>query len=115
MNAIRQGDLVLVRLPRLPERAKRRKEAVLELKGETGHSHRLFGAQLYEGQQGQPVVVVAPGTEAILDHPEHPAVEVPEGVWEVRRPEVFNFPLPQAERPVKPAGRSENRTVPYAD
>lgn len=115
MDLIRQGDLILVRLPQIPERAKRRKEAVMELKsGETGHAHRLYNAELYEGDKGQPIAVVAPGSQALLDHPEHPEVWVPEGIWEVRRPQTFDFPLPQEERQEKPARRSENR-VPYAD
>jgi hypothetical protein len=120
MDLVRQGDLMLVRLPQLPQGAKRRKEAVLELKGETGHSHRLLGAQLYEGPQGQPLAVVAPDAEAVLEHPEHPLVEIPEGVWEVRRPQIFDFPVEEdfpliRFRREEETSRTLSRSIPYVD
>lgn len=120
MKAIRQGDVLLVRVPALPKGARRRREAVACIPGENGHSHMLTGAALFE-HHGRAFASVAAGATAVLDHDEHPAVSVAEGVWEIRTPRTFDWPqfVPMPEEvPVErtvAAPRRDERSVPYAD
>lgn len=131
---IRQGDVLLVRLPRLPRSARRRREAVLAVPGENGHRHLLKGAQLFE-HDGRALAVVPEGRTALLEHDEHPHVAVPEGVWEIRLPRTYDWPTeprrPWLERPrldaapvrgrgvvrgpAEPEGAREERARPYLD
>lgn len=127
MYAIRQGDVLLVRLNELPEGAQRRQEAIARIPGENGHAHDLKGAQLYEAN-GRPVVAVGAGETVVLEHDEHPTVSVPEGVWELRTPQSFDWPSFQPEPAEAPgsvgsgapqraasAPRRQQRSVPHRD
>jgi len=106
---IRQGDVLLVRLRRLPRSAHRRQETVLSIPGENGHRHLLEGAELYEAN-GRALAVVPKGKTAILEHDEHPSVSVPHGVWEIRLPRTYDWPdeprMPQVARPAPAPARA---------
>lgn len=112
MRMIRQGDVLLVRLSALPADAQRRPEALAVISGENGHRHVVSGARLFEDLTGRAFAVVNPGATAVLDHDEHPRVVIPEGVWEIRTPRVFDWPSTVEDRTVT---RREERSVPYDD
>jgi len=114
MRLIRQGDVLLVRLPGLPRGARLRPETIARIPGEDGHAHVLTGSQLYEFG-GRPIAVVRNG-KAVLDHDEHPAVSIGEGVWEIRTPRVFDWPTTEPAPAVEtPAVETRSRSVPYED
>jgi len=89
IRVIRQGDVILWEIPELPTHAKRVEEndtignmnimpdAVI-IHGETGHSHVLSNVNVYRIWREVYVVVEKP---AVLKHDEHPAVEIPKGVY----------------------------------
>ncbi len=122
MQRIRQGDVFLVRCQRLPQGARRRLEATLRIPGETGHAHELNGATLYE-VDGRPFVAVD-GQVATLTHEQHPTIDIPSGVWEVRASRIFDWPestgssdnTTQSSTPSQPRStQSRGRVRPYAD
>jgi len=89
IRVIRQGDVILWEIPELPTHAKRVEEndtignmnimpdAVI-IHGETGHNHTLTGVKVYKTWREVYVVVDKP---VMLRHDEHPAVEIPKGVF----------------------------------
>lgn len=94
MRIIRQGDILLIQRAKLPAGARRQAVRELRLPGETGHAHVLaltHGASFFKGPQGQDLVEIPQGSVAVLEHEEHPLVELPGGVWEIRRSEVFDW------------------------
>jgi hypothetical protein len=94
MRIIRQGDILLIQRAKLPAGARRQLVRELRLPGETGHAHVLtlpHRASFFKGPQGQDLVEIPQGAVAVLEHEEHPPVELPGGIWEIRRSEVFNW------------------------
>lgn len=85
IKQIRQGDVLLIRVPELPKGVKKRKDRTLALGETTGHHHTLTGGTVYGTMQGQQWIVVDEvGVE--LQHLPHPGVEhdtvlIPPGVW----------------------------------
>ena len=82
---IHQGDVLLIRVDKLPKEAKRRKDLTLALGETTGHNHTLTGGVVYGEMNGvQWVVVENDGVQ--LEHlpepgMEHNTVPVPVGIW----------------------------------
>lgn len=120
MKTIRQGDVVLVkRWPWAVWRARPRRERVFRFVGETGHAHELRGARLFE-RDGKPLARVERGTKAVLDHPEHGAVTVPEGVWEIHQarshaPQLQTVPSATAPTRRQSPRTPRSRSVSYVD
>lgn len=87
VKQIHQGDVLLVRVEKLPEGIKPRKDRTLKLGESTGHHHTLTAGTVYgEMNSTQWVVMDKPGAK--LQHLPQPGVEhntvlVPEGVWMV--------------------------------
>ncbi len=82
---IHQGDVLLIRVKKLPKDTKRREDRTLALGESTGHHHTLTGGVVYgERNSMQWVVVDQEGVE--LQHlpdpgVEHNTVPVPVGIW----------------------------------
>lgn len=104
-NQLQQGDVVLMRVAKLPENAKPAKKdprgLVLALGEATGHHHRIAprkGLKLLkiddllfvENNTGNPVDLV---------HEEHNPIQVGPGVWQVGQVREFDY-LAKMERTV---------------
>jgi hypothetical protein len=97
---VRQGDLLLVPVPALPEGARRARSGCLVLaRGEaTGHAHVVddVRASLHRLAWSPATYLSVVGDEPVsLVHQEHDPLEVQPGVYEVRR-----------QREYEPQGRS---------
>ncbi|WP_207485666.1 hypothetical protein [Arenibaculum pallidiluteum] len=87
----RQGDVLLIPAPSLPERAQALEgqsgRVVLALGEVTGHSHTMGADRVrYFREDGSGrgfIQVFGPGTTALV-HEEHGPIEVEPGVYEVR-------------------------------
>lgn len=83
----RQGDVMLVRVDRIPKEAKEvaRRELVLALGEVTGHAHRIVddGAVLLSAAEGATFVKLT--KKAQLVHEEHAAIDLPVGDYRVVR------------------------------
>jgi len=98
MRIIRQGDVLLREVGKMPEYAEPVRESVditntvfvapdtVIVHGESGHKHVVTGVKTYTSDwdhgRGVYVVVDEPVT---LKHDEHPAIEIPRGVYVVTR------------------------------
>jgi len=80
----RQGDLLIVKIDRIPEDALSRESRVLAEGEATGHMHELDSGEVY-GRDGMLYFKVAEGGSATLKHPEHKPVEFDEGSYRVVR------------------------------
>ena len=86
----RQGDVLLVSAAAVPEGANKTDNRVLVVGEVTGHSHRITGqvsvfkwkspSQAWRDEETYLSV-----TEAELVHEEHGAIQVPSGIYQVRR------------------------------
>ena len=91
MRMFRQGDVLVIATPGiLPSDARarpREQGRVVLAHGEaTGHAHAISAdvATLYDARDGKVYLQVTDIPVALL-HEEHAPVEVPPGLWEVRR------------------------------
>lgn len=79
---IRHGDVVLVKINKIPAKAKslgKRKELAY---GEvTGHAHRLDVGEMFETKKGKLFCRIS--DKATLSHEEHKNVTLPKGDYEV--------------------------------
>ena len=87
---LRQGDVLLVRVEALPDRAVRvrRTGGIVLAEGEaTGHAHVVASrhAALHAGPGADRYLVVRGERPALLRHEEHDPIPVPPGVWQFRR------------------------------
>jgi hypothetical protein len=89
---IRQGDVLLIPVGRIPERCwpvSREGGRLVLAEGEaTGHAHVIDDPRAVEWRVsrwgGSRLVVVGDGGPVLLEHAEHDALQVPAGVYEVR-------------------------------
>lgn len=79
----RQGDLLIIRVDRLPEDAVPVRSLVLAEGEATGHAHRLNGGQVFTTKSGG--LYFEAGSELTLGHEEHAALSFVPGIYEVRR------------------------------
>ena len=88
---IRQGDVILREIKELPEYAKRVYTAeefndvivtpdTVVIHGESGHKHVLRGVKTYMANWERAVYVVV-DEPVTLKHDEHPAIEIPKGIY----------------------------------
>lgn len=98
METYRQGDVLLVRVGKLPKRLKA-KDKVLALGEVTGHKHQFKSnqVQVFADKQGKQFVDVQKKAE--LTHEEHDALDVPAGTYEVVIQKEFDI-VEQTERQV---------------
>lgn len=78
-----QGDIQVIKLPRLPEGAKKKATRVIVEGETTGHTHRLREGEIYElGNR----LFLQTSVPTYIDHEEHEEIplEMP-GVYEIKR------------------------------
>lgn len=80
----RQGDLLIVKVDKIPEGTVKRKSRVLAEGEATGHMHELDSGEVYE-KNGTLYFKVAEGGNVTLRHPEHGPLQFDEGVYQVIR------------------------------
>jgi hypothetical protein len=84
---VRQGDLLLKKVEKLPKRAKTVKSDVV-LRGEaTGHAHRIMNGELFRfwSQTSGDQLFVKADKGTTLVHEEHASIDLAPGVYEVIR------------------------------
>lgn len=79
----RQGDLLVIRIDKLPEGLTPFGSLVLAEGEATGHKHRLDRGEVFAGREGR--LYFSTDATATLSHEEHAALSFPPGVYEVRR------------------------------
>ena len=80
---IRQGDLLIVKIKKMPEEAVKQNHRILAEGEATGHMHELDSGTLYESN-GTLYFSVS-DKPATLNHPEHNAVVLKPGEYKVIR------------------------------
>ena len=80
MKIIHQGDVLLIKIDTLPESAKEVRKDIVQYGEVTGHKHFLVDSIFYE-KDGKPYLKSIGGK---MTHEDHPAIEVPVGLYEVR-------------------------------
>lgn len=80
----RQGDLLIVKVDKIPEGTVWRKSRILAEGEATGHMHELDSGEVYE-KEGTLYFKVAQGGVSTLNHPEHKAVTFDPGEYKVIR------------------------------
>ena len=92
----RQGDVLFIDCPALPDGLKKREGAVVALGEATGHSHRFddtSAVALYDAPDGLMYADVK--TETKIVHEEHGPISFRPGVYQIRRQREYT---PQAPR-----------------
>jgi len=93
----RQGDLLIVRVQRVPSRAVAQQSAIILTGETTGHAHRLVGGEIRVlGATATMYLVCA--AQAQVVHEEHQTITLPPGLYQVRRQREYN---PEAVQPVR--------------
>lgn len=80
----RQGDLLIVKVKKIPEDAAKRDNRVLAEGEATGHMHELDLGEVYE-KDGTLYFKVPEGKTAALNHQEHKTVTFAPGEYKVIR------------------------------
>lgn len=80
----RQGDLLIVKVDKIPEGTVWHKSRILAEGEATGHMHELDSGEVYE-KEGTLYFKVAQEGVSTLNHPEHKAVTFEPGVYKVIR------------------------------
>lgn len=80
----RQGDLLIVKVERIPAEATKRDTRVLAEGEATGHMHELDLGEVYE-KDGTLYFKVPEGKKAALNHQEHKTVTFEPGEYKVIR------------------------------
>lgn len=99
MKLYRQGDILLVKINRLPKTASRKEEYCILAHGEaTGHTHHVkTGAEIWVevNESGRRYLKVLADTT--LDHEEHAQIALSKGIYEIVRQREYS---PEAIRTV---------------
>ena len=82
----RQGDLLFVKIDKLPKRLRKIKENII-LRGEaTGHAHKLVGGILYRTYSwSNPEMFIEIPSSGKIVHEEHAPLVLPKGIYQVIR------------------------------
>ena len=84
---LRQGDVLLIPVDKVPSTAKKSSDPVLVMGEVTGHAHRASSqVQVFRDPLGQ-TFIEGPGE---LTHEEHKTIQIPSGFFEVRRQREYN-------------------------
>ena len=79
----RQGDLLLITLDKLPKGLKKKRDKILVHSDSTQHDHTLVKGTVYT--RGEKIYINVPQDTQIVHTEDHGPVNVPKGVYEVRR------------------------------
>ncbi|OGK69381.1 hypothetical protein A2313_03785 [Candidatus Roizmanbacteria bacterium RIFOXYB2_FULL_41_10] len=80
---LRQGDVMLQRIDKLPVGLKKRNSLILVYGEVTGHKHRLDKGQVFEDNAGK--MFVSLKSRAVLLHEEHDPITLEKGNYAVIR------------------------------
>jgi hypothetical protein len=80
----RQGDLLIVKIEKIPEDTVKQKSRILAEGEATGHMHELDSGEVYE-KGGILYFKVMEGGVSTLNHPEHKSVTFESGEYKVIR------------------------------
>ena len=80
----RQGDLLIVKIDRMPQDVTKQANRILAEGEVTGHMHELDKGEVYE-KGGTLYFKVEENSTTILNHPEHKAVTFEPGTYKVIR------------------------------
>lgn len=80
----RQGDLLIVNVQNIPEKAVKKVNRILAEGEATGHMHELDSGEVYESN-GTLYFRVSENSETTLNHPEHGAMHFGPGTYKVIR------------------------------
>jgi len=93
-KSIRQGDVMLIPVEKIPAKLKKSKDNILAHGEATGHAHVLYEGTVYVGEDGK--MFVKSGAQTVLKHQtregviaDHQPLEIPAGEWEVRIEEEY--------------------------
>ncbi|MFA5350917.1 MAG: hypothetical protein WC357_06285 [Candidatus Omnitrophota bacterium] len=78
----RQGDLLIVKVEKIPEGTVKQTSRILAEGEATGHMHELDSGEVYE-KSGVLYFKVTEGRVSTLNHPEHKAVTFEPGEYKV--------------------------------
>jgi len=84
MKMQRQGDLLIVKVEGIPEKAQKLEHLILAEGEATGHFHELDSGELYEAS-GVMYFKVDEGARVVLKHPEHHHLSFEPGDYKVIR------------------------------
>ena len=93
MRQFAQGDLLFIeRPPVVPTDLKPKPDCVIAFGEKTGHAHVNEGGEVYDfGAARKDIMMVLAFKGAIVRHPEHPPLELPEGAYDVRRQRFYDY------------------------
>lgn len=95
-KAFRQGDVILVKCPKLPKNAREKDDNVIALGELTGHKHQASeNADVYVAKDGTLYVDVK--DIAAITHEEHGKIELQSGTYQVRIQREYD-PIKDARR-----------------
>ena len=84
----RQGDVLFIKIAKIPKKAKKADTNVIVEGEATGHAHRLMGGDLFRTElpwnRGFDLFISA-GSNTRIDHEEHDAIGLPKGEYRVVR------------------------------
>ena len=81
---VRQGDVLAIEIEKLPKGLKKKKDNVLVHSDSTLHDHTLVKGTVYVGKDGKMFADVPQKTQ-IVHTADHDPVDIPKGVYEIRR------------------------------
>lgn len=88
-----QGDISILRVTTAPAATPMPAEGVTVVRGETGHTHSLHGAGLFDYADGGGLTVgtltVPADTDVLMSHPEHGALLIAPGTYRIGRQREF--------------------------
>lgn len=87
-TCIRQGDLVLKKIDKLPEGLELAKTLVM-MRGSHGHDHYVDTGKIYFKKENTYVIGYLVAKNSTLDHPEHGGMKLTNGVYEIRKQQEF--------------------------
>lgn len=87
-NLVRQGDLVLKKISKLPRGLELSKSLVM-MRGSHGHDHYVDKGKIYFKQVDTYVMGYLVAKDSTLDHPEHGGMKLTNGVYEIRKQQEF--------------------------
>lgn len=81
---IRQGDVLAIKIDKLPKSIKHKGNNILVHSDSTMHDHTLVKGTVYVDKEGRLYADVPEDTQ-IVHTMDHEPVEVPKGIYEIRR------------------------------
>lgn len=79
----RQGDLIFLKIDKLPKELKKVPSRVIVRGESTNHSHRLVGGDVFSGKDGLLYLVLDKAGKIV--HEEHSPIKLSKGLWAAKR------------------------------